>query len=218
MSSKLRGALIVIEGLDRAGKSTQCEKLSLALRKEGRPVKCMRFPNRSTPIGQSIDAYLRGESHQEDHAIHLLFSANRWEATPQIKEDIANGITIIIDRYYYSGIVYSAAKERHDLSMDWAMQPDIGLPKPDLCIFLDLPQSDAATRGGFGTERYETNDMQKKVRVLFMKLLEAPKNDEMVSVDASQSIDEIQEKIHQLAIEMFQKSSMQDPMQMFDGY
>ncbi|KAI4180379.1 MAG: hypothetical protein L6R41_007275 [Letrouitia leprolyta] len=211
MSQQTRGAFIVIEGLDRAGKSTQCEKLSQVLQKEGRVVKCMRFPR------QSIDTYLRGESHQEDHAIHLLFSANRWEVVPQIKEDIANGITLIIDRYYYSGIVYSTAKGRQDLSKAWAIQPDIGLPKPDLCIFLDLPPGNAATRGGFGTERYETNQMQKMVRTLFMELLRAPKNFEMVALDASRSIDEIHAKIHQLADQTFQKSSLHHPLQVFDG-
>ncbi|KAL8942504.1 MAG: hypothetical protein Q9216_001648 [Gyalolechia sp. 2 TL-2023] len=218
MSSKLRGALIVIEGLDRAGKSTQCEKLSQALQKEGRLIKCMRFPDRLTPIGQSISAYLRGESHQEDHAIHLLFSANRWEAAPHIKEDIANGITIIIDRYYYSGIVYSVSKDRQDLSLHWAMQPDVGLPKPDLCIFLDLSPGDAATRGGFGTERYETNEMQKRVRTLFTELLKAPNNNEMVSVDASQPVQEVHETMLQLVNEMFQKKPMHDPIQIFEGH
>ncbi|KAL8935414.1 MAG: hypothetical protein Q9211_004712 [Gyalolechia sp. 1 TL-2023] len=218
MTSKLRGALVVIEGLDRAGKSTQCVKLAQALQQQGRPLKCMRFPNRSTPIGQSIDAYLRGESHQDDHAIHLLFSANRWEAATQIKEDIANGITIITDRYYYSGIVYSVAKEKQDLSLHWATQPEVGLPKPDLCIFLDLPPGDAATRGGFGFERYETNDMQKRVRALFKELLNAPKNNEMVSVDASRSVEEVHETMLQLANKMFQEKPMHIPMQMFEGH
>jgi len=36
--------------------------------------------DRSTPIGQLIDSYLKNQSQQEDHVIHLLFSANRWEA------------------------------------------------------------------------------------------------------------------------------------------
>lgn len=36
--------------------------------------------DRTTPIGQMINGYLNGETEQEDHVIHLLFSANRWEA------------------------------------------------------------------------------------------------------------------------------------------
>jgi dTMP kinase len=38
------------------------------------------LPDRSTPIGQMIDAYLRSQAEMDDHVIHLLFSANRWEA------------------------------------------------------------------------------------------------------------------------------------------
>lgn len=96
-----RGKLIVFEGLDRAGKTTQCQMLVDALKEEGQDVQFMRFPgmhferktrvlimrvwtykgaDRTTPIGQMINSYLSGESEQEDHVIHLLFSANRWEA------------------------------------------------------------------------------------------------------------------------------------------
>ena len=40
----------------------------------------VRTTDRSTPIGQMIDAYLKSQSAMDDHVIHLLFSANRWEA------------------------------------------------------------------------------------------------------------------------------------------
>lgn len=93
-----RGKLIAFEGLDRAGKSSQCVKLVGRLEEDGHKVRHMRFPgsysfmharpesmlminaDRSTPIGQMIDGYLKGQIEQEDHVIHLLFSANRWEA------------------------------------------------------------------------------------------------------------------------------------------
>ncbi|KAI4145945.1 MAG: hypothetical protein L6R39_003631 [Caloplaca ligustica] len=215
MAPTSRGAFIVIEGLDRAGKSTQCEMLSLALEQQGHPVKRMRFPNRSTSIGQSIDSYLKGDTQQEDHAIHLLFSANRWEAASQICKDIANGITIIVDRYYYSGAVYSAAKNRPDLSLEWAMQPDIGLPKPDLCIFLDISLEEAAARGEFGKERYETNEMQERVRALFGELLKRPKNEEMVVVDAGRSLDEVKKRMLQLANEALRFERIDRPLRIF---
>ncbi|KAK8041452.1 thymidylate kinase-domain-containing protein [Apiospora phragmitis] len=76
----VRGAFIVFEGMDRAGKTTQAKLLQQRCIEEGRDVKFMRFPDRTTPIGQMIDAYLRGQTEIEDHVIHLLFSANRWEA------------------------------------------------------------------------------------------------------------------------------------------
>lgn len=76
----MRGKLIVFEGLDRAGKSTQCARLATRLHSPSHPVAHLRFPDRTTPIGQMINAYLTGASDVDDHVIHLLFSANRWEA------------------------------------------------------------------------------------------------------------------------------------------
>ncbi|KAF2025502.1 P-loop containing nucleoside triphosphate hydrolase protein, partial [Setomelanomma holmii] len=149
-----RGKLIVFEGLDRAGKSTQCQLLAEALQKDGMKVRHVRFPaDRTTPIGQMINSYLSGATESEDHVIHLLFSANRWEAAPSIKASLAAGRTVVIDRYYYSGCVYSAAKQDPSMSLEWCRQPDVGLPRPDLCIFLDISAEDAAKRGGYGSEK-----------------------------------------------------------------
>ncbi|KAL8729774.1 MAG: hypothetical protein Q9166_004497 [cf. Caloplaca sp. 2 TL-2023] len=216
MPPDARGALIVIEGLDRAGKSTQCRELFQRLQKDGRPAKHMRFPaDRSTPIGKSIDSYLKGETQQEDHVIHLLFSANRWEAAASIKDYISHGITVVIDRYYYSGTVYSAAKNNEGLSLEWAIQPDIGLPKPDLCIFLDVSPADAAARGGFGDERYETSEVQRRVRGLFGELLQRPENKEMVSVDAGRSVEEVHKTIIRLANKAFEDDELSKPLRTF---
>lgn len=66
-----------------------------------------------------INGYLTGNAQQDDHSIHLLFSANRWEAIQEILKDIGSGVTIIIDRYSFSGAVYSAAKDNPDLSLQW---------------------------------------------------------------------------------------------------
>jgi dTMP kinase len=76
---KKRGALIVLEGLDRSGKSSQSKALGTFLRSRGESVEEWRFPDRTTAIGQMISSYLTGASELDDSAIHLLFSANRWE-------------------------------------------------------------------------------------------------------------------------------------------
>ncbi|KAL8638560.1 MAG: hypothetical protein Q9228_004298 [Teloschistes exilis] len=229
---KPRGALIVIEGLDKAGKSTQCEKLFNHFEQQGRPVKRMRFPglqsplsvrkkalmnqlDRSTPIGKSIDSYLKGETHQEDHVIHLLFSANRWEAAAQIREDIAKGTTIIIDRYYYSGMIYSAAKNNANLSLGWAMQPDVGLPKPDLAICFVVSVEAAAARGGFGTERYEISDFQVRVRFLFGELLRAPGYPEFIGIDAEGPVEKVYARMLELVTQALAITDLDEPLKTF---
>ncbi|KAI1747383.1 thymidylate kinase-domain-containing protein [Xylaria castorea] len=166
----VRGTFIVFEGMDRAGKTTQAKLLQLRCIESGREVKFMRFPDRTTPIGQMIDAYLKGEAEIEDHVIHLLFSANRWEAAQNIKTELDAGHTIICDRFYHSGIVYSAAKQLSSLSLSWAKAPEVGLPRPDMVLFLDLEESVARSRGGWGGEVYEKGEMQRRVRELFWGL------------------------------------------------
>ncbi|RAO71568.1 uncharacterized protein BHQ10_007580 [Talaromyces amestolkiae] len=196
-----RGALVVVEGLDRAGKSSQCELLYKSLLGMNYKAKYIRFPDRSTPIGKQIDSYLRGESQLDDHSIHLLFSANRWEVAQSIQKDIADGTTVIVDRYSYSGAVYSAAKGNPNLSLHWAWQPEVGLPRPDLCLFLSISPEEAAKRGGYGVERYETDSMQKRVRDLFLSLLDLPHNDEICVIDAGQSVDEVAQDILEPVLE-----------------
>ncbi|RYO77820.1 hypothetical protein DL764_010176 [Monosporascus ibericus] len=166
----VRGAFIVFEGMDRAGKTTQAKLLQVRFIESGREVRFMRFPDRTTPIGRMIDSYLRGQSEVEDHVIHLLFSANRWEAVNKIKAELAAGHTVICDRFYHSGIVYSAAKQLPSLSLSWAKAPEVGLPRPDVVLFLDLEEAVARRRGGWGGEVYEKGEMQRRVRELFWGL------------------------------------------------
>jgi len=74
-----RGALIVLEGTDRSGKSTQVARLVASLNARGVRAEAWRFPDRTTTVGRLIDAYLQSSVELDDGAVHLLFSANRWE-------------------------------------------------------------------------------------------------------------------------------------------
>ncbi|KAL7421912.1 Thymidylate kinase [Cryptotrichosporon argae] len=159
-----RGAFMVFEGLDRSGKSTQVARLAARLERAGQRVRVQKFPDRTTAIGKMIDAYLQSQTELDDRAIHLLFSANRWECTAAIERDLAAGVTVIADRYAFSGLVYSAAK---GLPPSFCRSPDVSLPLPDLTLFLTLSASSAAARADFGAERYETLALQLRVREQF---------------------------------------------------
>ncbi|RKP01447.1 hypothetical protein CXG81DRAFT_128, partial [Caulochytrium protostelioides] len=155
-----RGAFIAIEGCDRSGKSTQVQRLQEVLDQAGIDYEIFRYPDRSTPSGRILDTYLKGEVQLDDHALHLQFSANRWESCAKLRSVLAAGRTVICDRYLYSGIAYSAAK---GLDRVWCRMPDVGLPRPDLTLFFDLPPEKAKDRGGYGDERYEQLAFQQKV-------------------------------------------------------
>ncbi|XP_033937253.1 thymidylate kinase [Pseudochaenichthys georgianus] len=187
-----RGALIVLEGVDKAGKTTQCKKLVHALQQSGYPAEMMRFPERTTTIGQLISAYLENKSDLEDHTVHLLFSANRWELVPLMKKKLEQGTTLVVDRYAFSGVAFTSAKP--GFCLDWCMKPDVGLPKPDLVMFLQLSPAEAALRGQFGEERYETSVFQRAVQQKFEQLMKDPSVN-WQAIDASQSVEDVHENI-----------------------
>jgi len=216
-----RGTFIVIEGLDRSGKSTQAAALLQRLQDAKVPAKLIKFPDRTTPIGKMIDAYLKSESDLDDHAIHLLFSANRWELASSIIETLKSGTSIICDRYAFSGIAFSASKiapeqtikasgsssssttttippARSILPYDWCRAPDVGLPAPDLTFFLDVSPEQAEARGGYGEERYEKKDLQGRVRQMFDRIreeMEGTGKGSWVLLDADLGKDEVEESI-----------------------
>ncbi|KAM9482827.1 thymidylate kinase isoform 1-T2 [Clarias gariepinus] len=191
-----RGALIVLEGVDKAGKTTQCRKLCNALKETGKSVEMMRFPDRTTQIGQLISSYLEKKNNLEDHTVHLLFSANRWELVPSMKKMLEQGITLVVDRYAFSGVAFTSAKP--DFSLEWCKHPDVGLPKPDLVIFLQLNHSVAAQRGEFGVERYETSAFQRTVQQRFEQLMKDPSVNWKV-IDADRSIEAVHNDIKVLS-------------------
>lgn len=145
-----RGAFIVLEGVDRCGKTTQVGLLVKHMMQLGVAAVAMGFPDRTTLVGNLINQYLQSKSDLDDRAIHLLFSANRWEVAPALKSNLLESKqTVVCDRYVYSGVAFSSAKETLEEDLDWCKSCDVGLPAPDAVIFLDLTQEQAEQRGGY---------------------------------------------------------------------
>lgn len=195
ISRRGRGILVAFEGCDRSGKSTQCQMLVEYLKSIGRDVAHLRFPDRTTAIGQSINSYLQGKTELEDHAIHLLFSANRWEAVPKIKQLLENGTLVIVDRYAFSGVAFTAAK---GFDVTWCKNPDRGLPNPDVVFYLDISINDAQTRGSFGDERYEKVEFQERVADIYKQL----RSNDWKVVDATKDVNEIHADIRNTVLEL----------------
>lgn len=131
--------------------------------------------------------------------VQKRYESTNFHSSPSIQADLAAGITVVIDRYYYSGCVYSAAKQNASMSLEWCRKPEVGLPRPDLCLFLDISAEDAAKRGGFGTEKYEKKDMQDRVRGLFETLMQKKEGEDFVRIDAGASLEEVAAKVREQA-------------------
>jgi dTMP kinase len=127
--------LIVIEGSDKAGKSTQTQMLSDQLRKDGFSIATMAFPDYSTNVGKEIKAFLHGEKQYPIEVRHMLLSANRWEKKAEIEKMLEENDAVILNRYYQSNLVYGVAS---GLRLEWLQSLDTGLPKEDVVVVLDV--------------------------------------------------------------------------------
>lgn len=185
----MAGKFIVVEGIDKSGKTTVALKVKEYLQKYKKSIHCMSFPERTTEIGKILDKFLAKKIKLPCETVHLLFSANRWEFAKEISEKRKDQI-ILCDRYYLSGLSYSLV---NGLNEEWCEFSDKGLPKPDLTIFIDIKPTQVISRKGFGDEIYESSDYQKKVyEVLKINVLKCK---EFMIIDGNLSIEEIVENI-----------------------
>ena len=142
---------IVLEGLDGAGKSTQIRMLRRFFADRGVESEYVHFPRFDSPVyGQLIARFLRGEfggvQEVDPYLVALIFAGDRADAAPQIRQWLAEGKAVVLDRYVYSNVGFQCAKlpagEERDRLADWIVNLEFGhnaLPRPDLSLFLDVP-------------------------------------------------------------------------------
>ena len=142
---------IVLEGLDGAGKSTQIRMLRQLFADRGAASEYVHFPRFDSPVyGELIARFLRGEfggvGQVDPYLVALLFAGDRADAAPQIRQWLAAGKVVILDRYVYSNVGFQCAKlpagKERDRLAEWIVNLEFGyngLPRPDMSLFLDVP-------------------------------------------------------------------------------
>jgi dTMP kinase len=138
-----RGKIIVIEGTDKAGKTSQSRMLAETLKVSGKVCVILDFPDYTTPIGMEIKAFLEGKRDYLPEVKHLLFSANRWEKKKEIESMLENGTIIVMNRYWQSNLVYGMA---NGMDINWLLRLDKGLPKEDIVLVILVNPSISAKR------------------------------------------------------------------------
>jgi dTMP kinase len=142
---------IALEGLDGAGKSTQLKLLCRFLAGRGKQTKYLHFPRFDAPVfGEMIAKFLRGDLGDvhtvNPYIVALLFAGDRHAAAATLRQWMAEGYVVVVDRYVYSNIGYQCAKlhaaaEKRALR-EWILHLEydyFNIPKPDLTLFLDVP-------------------------------------------------------------------------------
>jgi dTMP kinase len=184
-----KGKIIVLEGTDKAGKTTQSRLLAEAIGVSGKICVVIDFPDYTTPIGLEIRAFLDGRRDYPAETKHLLFSANRWEKKKEIESMVENGTIVVMNRYWQSNLIYGAA---NDMDTSWLLRLDKGLPKEDLVIVM-LVNPDVTTRRAETLDAFESD--QKLADKAYKYYLKFAKQFKWKVIDGSKSKEHVHQEI-----------------------
>ena len=176
------GRLLVLEGLDGSGKSTQTERLREALLAAGETVRQIKLPDYDAPSSTLVRQYLAGDFGNDPQAVNA-YAASSFYAVDRVasflldwKTDYDAGSLILADRYTTSNPIYQMTKlprEEWDDYLTWADDYEfgkLGLPRPDRVIFLDMP---VEVSQKMMTRRYEGDEGKKDVHERNVQFLNA---------------------------------------------
>ena len=201
---KARGRLIVFEGIDGAGKTTQIRRLQERLEAEGRRVECTAEPTDGT-TGRMLRAALGGTETRTPCEMAALFTLDRiyHNVCPKtgIRALLEEGVDVLCDRYYYSSLAYQGSQT----DADWVKRMNLDCPeieRPALCVFLDLTPDESLERirrGRTSQEIYENHDTLEAVRRCFYDVFSSlGEQEHIVIVNAARSVEEIADEIYTL--------------------
>jgi dTMP kinase len=175
------GKLIVIEGLDGSGKSTQMKNLIAYLEEKNRPYRQIKLPDYDDPSSTLVRMYLSGEFGDKPddvgaYAASSFYAVDRYAGFKRHwGADYENGALILADRYTTSNAVHQCSKlprEKWDGYLEWLYDYEfnlLGIPKPDLVIYLDMKPEVSQK---LLSKRYSGNDAKKDIHERDVSYLE----------------------------------------------
>lgn len=143
-----KGKFIVIDGIDGTGKATQAALLVQRLRREGKKAKAVEFPNYyKNFFGKLLGEYLSGKYgdfiEMDPHVASVLYAADRFESSGQIRRWLAAGYTVVADRYVSANQIHQGSKITDEadrrLFLHWLEKMEyevFKIPRPDLILYL----------------------------------------------------------------------------------
>jgi dTMP kinase len=146
----MAGKFMVIEGTDGSGKATQTGLLVERLKQEGRRVEVVDFPRYNEPSSHFAQKFLNGDygslAEVSPQKASLFFAMDRFDASFEMRKWLADGALVISNRYVASNMGHQGSKiqdlaARRDF-FKWIHELEyetLGIPKPDMNIFLHVP-------------------------------------------------------------------------------
>ena len=190
--------LLVLEGIDGTGKSTQSKLLAAALRERGMRVTSSREPT-DGPYGTRLrNSATTGRLSPEEEL--QLFLQDRCEHVENlINPALEAGEVIILDRYYFSSMAYQGVRGFDPAEIRRANEEFA--PQPDLLLLLDLPVDTALER--IGIRDGEANKFEQRASLeTCSEVFRSIKDDFVRVIDASQSIEDIHRDILSVVLEV----------------
>ncbi|MCU0797632.1 MAG: dTMP kinase [Akkermansiaceae bacterium] len=186
------GMFIVLEGIDGTGKSTHVARLAEWFRNQGREAVTSFEPTRG-PWGNKLRESASSGRLSPDEELELFLKDRREHVEQLIRPSLEAGKVVILDRYYFSTMAYQGARgiDIHDIRA----RNEAFAPKPDHLFILDLDVDTALARigaRGDTANEFEKREALQKCREIFLSLTAEPFAH---LVDASQSLDAVQEQI-----------------------
>ncbi|MBQ8344956.1 MAG: dTMP kinase [Clostridia bacterium] len=207
----MSGKLIVLEGIDGAGKSTQLARLAEALTERGYTVSVTAEPT-ELESGKALRRALSGADPKSECQMATMFVADRIAhnlGEDGIARRLERGEIVLCDRYYYSTLAYQG------LSTDygWVKAMNLSCPeitRPDLCIYLDLLPAESLRRitaGRNSTEIYENEETLTGVRNRFLEVIEdlQREGEHIAVLHAAVTIEELAEKILTVVLPLLER-------------
>lgn len=186
-----KGKVIVLEGLDGCGKSTQLDLALAYLKENGMTCRSVSFPNYEALSGKLVQQYLTGEIPADGrngaYAASAIYAADRYISyMTDWKGFYESGGVILAGRYTTSNAIYQLTKlqpEEHEYYLDWLCDFEygkLGLPEPDMVIYLDMPV-EASQK--LLEERYRGDESKKDIHERNLDFLQECRKSALYAAD-----------------------------------
>lgn len=165
----MKGRIIVVEGLDAAGKKTQALMLAGRLKKSGKKTCFATFPTyEKTVFGRLVGKYLKGELKLSPFTASLVFALDRLQFRDDFAKKLAEGAILVLDRYVNSNQAYQAARlpaAQRAAFIKWLDAVESPMPAPAAVVYLNVPAElgELMLQGrGAKMKRFKGKDVHEK--------------------------------------------------------
>jgi dTMP kinase len=199
-----RGNLIVFEGIDGAGTTTQAAELKRRFAERGLPAAVLAQPS-SGPVGMLIRQILRGRLVTVGNkppgwiTMSLLFAADRQDLQEaELEPSLRDGMNVICDRYVQSSLVYQSVGAGHDEAIPWILEINRHMRRPDVVFYLRVDPADAKRRRDTRSERpeiYDDLELQQRLAAAYDRVGDAYPEVPFVTIDGARPVAEIADEV-----------------------